>query len=46
MKPKTLTKSDLATVTGTEQIYCHGLVRHIVDPTASTTPQQRANPTG
>lgn len=27
---KTLTKSDLAHFTGTEQIYRHGLVRHIV----------------
>lgn len=27
---KTLTKSDLAEFTGTEQIYRHGLVRHIV----------------
>ena len=27
---KTLTKSDLAHFTGTEQIYRHGLVRHII----------------
>lgn len=30
MSPKTLTKSDLAHFTGTEQIYRHSLVRHIV----------------
>jgi hypothetical protein len=30
MKPKTLTKCDLAHFTGTEQIWRHGLVRHIV----------------
>ncbi len=30
MRPKTLTKTDLAHFTGTEQIWRHGLVRHIV----------------
>lgn len=30
MTPKTLTQADLAHFTGTEQIWRHGLVRHIV----------------